>query len=228
MERLDVCRAKRQRLIDRLPANVELRTLGLTEVAVVFETLRVPKLQTVGAGEVPGRTRHWNSRLPEGRPGVAAASRCLAVCRAGRLSGNGQRIRLIMKGSPEVLTANRETNSASRQVEQVAAQCQVLGQENRYFIVMGGGKDLTKRGLIVFVFAERIKRRRWISIEQIKPQRVIINDAAEVHKTIALIIAKTKFPFPGGISEFAKIAFQAACKEIVVGSDFIRAQPGLQ
>src|ERR1700687_2848030 len=98
---------------------------------------------------------------------------------------------------------------------------------------MGGGKDLTDRGFIVYVFAERIKRRRWISIEQIKPQRVVINDAAESLNAVALIIAKTKFPFPGlelipGISEFAQIAFQAACKEVVVGSDFIRAQPGLQ
>src|SRR4029077_1869733 len=71
MERFDVGRSQRQRLIDRLPSHVELRTFVLAEVTVTLKTLGVAKLQAVGAGEIPCRTRNRHSSFPEYRPNVA-------------------------------------------------------------------------------------------------------------------------------------------------------------
>src|SRR5207253_8267179 len=53
VERLDVRCSKSQRSIDRLPTHRELRPLCRAEVAVVFVTLGVVKLQTIGAREIP-------------------------------------------------------------------------------------------------------------------------------------------------------------------------------
>src|SRR6266404_4283628 len=117
VERFDVGPPQRQRLIDWLPASVELGTLGLTEVAVTLETLGVAKFQAVGAPEIPRRACYWNSHFPERRPGIAATAGCLTVSRASGLPGNGQRIGLIREGVPEVRSTNREANGATWQIK---------------------------------------------------------------------------------------------------------------
>src|SRR6266550_3551396 len=75
----DIGRAQCQRLIDRLPPNVELGTFGRTEVAVVLIPLGITEFQTVGAGEIPRRSSDWNTGLPERGPGITTATGWLEV-----------------------------------------------------------------------------------------------------------------------------------------------------
>src|SRR5437588_9529094 len=131
VEGFDIRRAQGQRLIDRLPANVELRTFGRTEVAIALVPLGIAEFQTISAREIPSRSSHWDAGLPEGRPGIATATRRLRISRAGSLSGYRQRIRVVKKGTAQMRTADRETDRATRQVKQVAAQREVFGYKRR-------------------------------------------------------------------------------------------------
>ena len=233
VERLNIGRTQCQRLIDRLPANVELRTFGLTEVAVVLVTLRIANLQAIGTGEVPSRSGYWDSCFPERGPRVTTASGRLSVGRTGRLAGNGQRIRLIEIGISQMRAADSETNRTARKVKHIAPDREVLGHQNRFFNVVGRGDDLVNHAPLVLVDSERIKRSRRIGIEQKGPQSVVVHDSTERDDTLTFIITIAEFPFPGfelvpGIGGFAKVALQTTGKHIVLGSDFQRAQTGFQ
>src|SRR6516162_7585613 len=61
VERFDVGRTQCQRLIDRLPANVHFRPLGVSEIAIPLLALSKTEFQAVGAREIPGRPCDWNS-----------------------------------------------------------------------------------------------------------------------------------------------------------------------
>src|SRR5437764_12876632 len=113
VKRFDVSRAQGQRLIDRLPPNVELRSLSVTEVAVPFFALGIPKLQAIGAGEIPSRARNWNLHFLVDRPRIAVSLGGLEIGRPGSLPGCSQRVRRVRKGVAEMLTADGETHRAS-------------------------------------------------------------------------------------------------------------------
>src|SRR5207253_9693331 len=77
MECLDVSTAQRQRLIDRLPPNVDFRPLRIAEIAIPLFTLGKSEFQSVRSREIPSRPGSPLADFFEDRPGVARAACCL-------------------------------------------------------------------------------------------------------------------------------------------------------
>src|SRR5207248_9447540 len=149
----------------------------------------------------------------------------LGIRRAGSLSGNSQRVRLIEKCIAQVRTADRETDRASRQVEEITAQSEVFGHENRIFKLVRRNENLVLYLPRILADAEWIKRRCRISIEQAITQGVVINEAVKPNGAVAFIVADRGFPLPGlqlvpCVGELAQIAFDTAGKQIVIRPDF--------
>src|SRR6266404_3166906 len=229
----DISRAQGQRLIDRLPPNVELRPLCVTEVAVPLFALSIPEFQTVSPREIPGRPGYRNADFLEDGPGIATAARRLEVGRASGLPGLSQRIRLIGEGIAQVHTADRETDCASRQVKEITSESEVFCQEHRILDLVGGNENLILHLPRILADAEWIEGRCRIGIEQPVTQGVVVRNAAEPDGAVAFIVAEAGFPFPGlqlvpSVGELAQIAFETGGKQIVIGSNFKGAQTGFQ
>src|SRR5437879_8966706 len=83
MECLDVSSAQRQRLIDRLPPNVDFRPLRIAEIAIPLFTLGKSEFQAVGSREIPSRPGYRHADLFEDRPGVELAGCCWRIGKPG-------------------------------------------------------------------------------------------------------------------------------------------------
>ena len=122
-------------------------------------------------------------------------------------------------------TADRETDRASRQVEEITAQSEVFGHKNRIFKLVRRNENLVLYLPRILADAEWVESRCRISIEQAITQGVVINEAAKPDSPIAFIVANRGFPLPGlqlvpGVGELAQIAFETAGKQIVIRPDF--------
>src|SRR5207253_8079712 len=157
MECLDVSSAQRQRLIDRLPPNVDFRPLRIAEIAIPLFTLGKSEFQAVRSREIPSRPGYRHAYLFEDRPGVALAACCLRIGKPGGLSLPDQRVGFERERISKVPAAHREPNSATRKIKHVAAQCEVFGEQNRVDYVVRSGIDGVYDKLIVTTLPNALK-----------------------------------------------------------------------
>src|SRR5437764_3926494 len=132
-----------------------------------------------------------------------------------------------------MLSADRETDRAGRQIEQVTAKGEVFGHEHRILNIVGVDENFVLHLSRILADAEWVEGRRRIAIEQTITQSVVVHESARPRRPVAFIVAKAHFPFPGlqlvpGIGELAQIAFEPDSEEIVIGPNFKCAQTGFQ
>src|SRR6266850_4614522 len=120
----------------------------------------------------------------------------LRISRTGRLSGYGQRIRLIRKRIAQVRTADREADRASRQVKHIAAESEVFGQDDRFFNIVGRDENFVLHLPRILADAKWVEGGGRIGVEQAVAQRVVVYDAAGSSNSVASVIANAGFPFP--------------------------------
>src|SRR4051794_11358081 len=98
MKGLDIRRSKserrRWRTTKGLPPHRKLRPLRLADVAVVFKSLRIIKLQAVDSGNIPARAGDGHAKLPINRPRVPVPSNETERRGARNLSRGAQPIRV--------------------------------------------------------------------------------------------------------------------------------------
>src|SRR5690242_4831516 len=98
----------------------------------------------------------------------------------------------------EMGTTKSKPDSAARQIEGVAAQGEVLGQELLPSNVIGRHVNPVENELRIAVVSgpKRVERRRRICIQQRDTQCVVVHNAAETFDAVILIVTNTEIPFP--------------------------------
>ena len=123
MKRLHISRPKRQGVVDWLPTDRELRPFHwLAETVVFLKPFGVTQLQAIRAGEVPCRTGHRDTGLPENAPYVATPVGRLEGHETERLVLDYDRVRLVGKVVFLMRGADGERDRAAGEIEHIASQ----------------------------------------------------------------------------------------------------------
>src|SRR6266513_1617746 len=126
-----------------------------------------------------------------------------------------------------MFTPNSERDPASREIEQIADQLQVLERQRRRAEVMGGDEYFVNHRARVLVEAEWIEGGCRIGIEQCLAQCIgVDNPAEELHPAI-FAVTESGFPVPclEIITKFTQITFEATGKLVVIRSNLDGARP---